>query len=131
MLKKIFTWWNGATIGALFDINRRAKLVGEDEMGNRFFEEPNATIEGRKRRYVIYKSYAEASMVTPDWHGWLHHTFEEPPTKEPFLIKAWEKPHRANLTGTVFAHRPKGSIALIGEKKQKGAINSDYEAWVP
>ena len=30
MLKSIFTWWNGATIGARFDIGRRAVLVGKD-----------------------------------------------------------------------------------------------------
>ena len=28
MLKAIFTWWNGATMGARFDIGRRAALVG-------------------------------------------------------------------------------------------------------
>lgn len=132
MLKKIFTWWNGATIGALFDINRRAKLVGEDASGNKYYEEPNATIEGRKRRYVVYKSYAEPSVVSADWHGWLHYTFEEPPTKEPFKIKSWEKPHQPNLTGTVFAYRPKGSLSHVkGEKDKNKSTLADYEAWVP
>ena len=90
MLKKIFTWWNGATIGALFDIGRRAKKVGEDEYGNSYFEEPHATVEGRKRRYVIYKGYAEPSKIPVDWHGWMHYTLDEPPTKAPFKLKSWE-----------------------------------------
>ena len=36
--------------------------------------------DARKRRWVIYNGYAEASKVPPDWHGWLHYTFDEPPT---------------------------------------------------
>ena len=64
MLKRIFTWWNGATLGALFDIHRRAVLVGKDEFGNRYFEEKKPSLEGRKRRYVIYSGLAEASRVS-------------------------------------------------------------------
>ena len=128
VLAKIFTWWNGATLGALFDIGKRASFVGEDEHGNRFFEERKASLEGRKRRYVIYNGYAEPSRVTPDWHGWLHHTFENPPTIEPFQIKSWEKPHVPNLTGTVFAYHPKGSLAAGGQRQK---ASGDYEAWKP
>ena len=128
VLTKIFTWWNGATIGALFDIAKRATLVGEDDQGNRYFEERKASLEGRKRRYVLYKGYAEPSRVPADWHGWLHHTFEQPPTIEPFQVKFWEKPHLPNLTGTVFAYRPKGSLAASGERAKS---SSDYESWSP
>jgi NADH:ubiquinone oxidoreductase subunit len=128
VLDKIFTWWSGATLGALFDIGRRASLVGEDEQGNRYFEEKKASLEGRPRRYVIYKGYAEPSRVPADWHGWLHHTFEKPPTEEPFRLKAWEKPHRPNLTGTIHAYRPSGSLASGGERAK---ATGDYEAWRP
>lgn len=128
MLAKIFTWWNGATLGALFDIGRRAVLVGEDEQGNRYFEEKKPSLEGRPRRYVIYKGYAEPSRVPADWHGWLHHTFAEPPTVAPFRLKAWEKPHQPNLTGTVYAPRPQGSLASTGERPR---ATGDYEAWKP
>jgi NADH:ubiquinone oxidoreductase subunit len=127
-LAKIFTWWNGATLGALFDIGRRATLVGEDEQGNRYYQEKVASLEGRPRRYVIYKGYAEPSRVPADWHGWLHHTFEAPPTEEPFRLKAWEKPHLPNLTGTRLAWRPKGSLAN-GAARPKAT--GDYEAWTP
>lgn len=130
MIKKIFTWWNGATIGALFDINRRAKKVGEDEYGNSYYEEPLATIEGRKRRYVIYNGYAEASKVPVDWHGWLHYTFENTPIEEPFKLKGFEKPHRPNLTGTIFASRPKNSIANIS-KENNAKTGLGYDSWSP
>ena len=74
MLKSIFTWWNGATIGARFDIGRRAVFVGKDDVGNKYYEERKVSLEGRKRRYVIYNGYAEPTKVPADWHGWLHHT---------------------------------------------------------
>jgi NADH:ubiquinone oxidoreductase subunit len=128
VLGKIFTWWNGATLGAMFDIGKRADLVGQDDQGNRYFEERKATLEGRKRRYVMYNGYAEPSRVPVDWHGWLHHTFEVPPTIEPFLLQSWEKQHQPNLTGTIFAYRPKGSLASLTSSDKK-AIG--YEAWEP
>ncbi len=128
VLAKIFTWWNGATLGTLFDIARRATLVGEDSEGNRYYQENKASLEGRPRRYVIYNGYAEPSRVPADWHGWLHHSFAEPPTERPFQLKSWEKPHRPNLTGTRFAWRPKGSLANGGDR---AAATGDYEAWKP
>jgi NADH:ubiquinone oxidoreductase subunit len=128
MLKRIFTWWNGATIGALFDIGRRGVFVGEDEQGNRFFEERRPSLEGRKRRYVIYNGLAEASRVSPDWHGWMHHTVADPPTVKPLKRQAWEKPHQPNMTGTVRAYRPKGSLSRGGVRQ---ASSADYEAWTP
>jgi NADH:ubiquinone oxidoreductase subunit len=128
MLTRIFTWWNGATLGALFDIGRRGVFVGEDEQGNLYYEERRPSIEGRKRRYVIYNGLAEASRVTPDWHGWMHHTISDPPTVSPLKRQKWEKPHEANMTGTVRAYRPKGSLARGGVRQ---ASTTDYEAWSP
>lgn len=130
-LKTIFTWWNGATAGIHFTVARRGRFVGEDENGNRYFEardDRDSYDRGRKRRWVIYKGYADASKVTPDWHGWLHHTFEEPPTVEPFVVKSWEKAHRPNLTGTLHAYRPQGAISQGGERQR---ATGDYEAWTP
>jgi NADH:ubiquinone oxidoreductase subunit len=128
MLKRIFTWWNGATLGALFDIGRRGAFVGEDEYGNRYYEEKKPSLEGRKRRYVIYKNLAEASLVTPDWHGWMHHIVDEPPTVAPMKRQSWELPHLPNQTGTVRAYRPKGSLARGGVRATSTA---DYESWTP
>ncbi|HVY03141.1 MAG TPA: NADH:ubiquinone oxidoreductase subunit NDUFA12 [Caulobacterales bacterium] len=127
MLKRIFTWWNGATIGALYDIGRRATQVGEDEQGNRYFQERRASRDGRPRRYVLYNGVAEASRVPPDWHGWLHYTIDEPPTVAPLRRQAWERPHRPNMTGTIYAYRPQGSLAREGEAHGE----PDYEAWTP
>lgn len=128
MLDKIFSWWSGATIGTLFDVGRRGAFVGEDEMGNRYFQERKTSLDGRHRRWVLYKGYAEGSKVSPDWHGWMAHTFEHPPTTEPFSLKAWEKSHVPNMTGTLNAWRPKGSLAEGGDRPK---ATGDYEAWKP
>ncbi len=130
MLKNIFTWWNGSTIGIRFTLGRRGVFIGKDELGNSYYEAKDAkdSYDGRKRRYVVYNGYAEASKVSPDWHGWLHHTFEHPPTVEPLVRQSWERDHIPNLTGTVHAWRPQGSIARGGERQK---ATGDYEAWRP
>jgi NADH:ubiquinone oxidoreductase subunit len=131
VLKTLFTWWNGATPGVYFTAWKRGSLVGQDAEGNRYYEARDARDsydDKRKRRWVIYKGYAEASKVPPEWHGWLHHTFDEPPTKEPLKRRSWEKDHIPNLTGTVEAWRPAGSIARAGERPH---ATGDYEAWSP
>lgn len=131
MLKTLFTWWNGATLGVILTAKRRGVLIGTDELGNKYYEAKDTKDSydpGRKRRWVIFNGYAEASKVPPEWHGWLHYTFDEPPTRAPLPRKAWEKDHRPNLTGTVHAWRPKGSIARGGERPK---ATGDYEAWSP
>ena len=90
MLKAIFTWWNGATMGQRFHIGRRGVFVGQDDYGNRYFEarDNSDSYDQRKRRWVIYSGYAEASKVPAEWSGWLHYTLDEPPTREPLKRRA-------------------------------------------
>ena len=129
LLAKTFTWWNGATIGTLFTIAKRGELVGTDEFGNRYYQSrDNSSYDGRKRRWVIYDGYAEASKVAPDWHGWLRYTFDEPPSEGGMARRSWERPHLPNLTGTPMAWRPKGSLASEGRRP---AATGDYQAWTP
>jgi NADH:ubiquinone oxidoreductase subunit len=70
----------------------------------------------------------EASRVPPDWHGWLHHTYGEPPTRAPLKAKSFEAPHQPNLTGTDGAYRPDGSLAKGGVRPP---ATGDYQAWKP
>lgn len=130
MISQLFTWWNSTTFGTSFTLWRRgAKKVGEDEQGNRYFEETTPSrSDGSTRRWVIYHGVAEASRVPPDWHGWLHHTFEAPPTDEPFMTKSWEKAHLPNMTGTPLAYHPKGSLSVAGGAS---AVKAGYDAWSP
>ena len=120
-LKRLLTWWNSQTLGTQIFTWRKGVKVGEDEQGNIYYQTRDA-----KRRWVIINGECEATRVTPDWHGWLHFTYDEPPTKAPFVHKAWEKPHQENLTGTAAAYAPAGSI-----RKGDLAQRRDYEAWQP
>lgn len=118
---RAFTWWGGQTLNTQLYTWRKGVRVGEDDQGNVFYQ----TRDG-KRRWVIYSSEAEASKVSPDWHGWLHHTFDNSPADNPLPHKEWEKPHQENLTGTAAAYAPPGSIL-----QAKPAARADYEAWQP
>lgn len=120
-LKRIVTWWNGQTLGTQLWTARNGVKVGEDDQGNVYYE----TRDG-KRRWVIYNGEAEASRVAAEWHGWLHHTWDQPPTKAPLKHKPWEMPHQENLTGTAAAYAPPGSI-----RRPEPVARRDYEAWQP
>jgi NADH:ubiquinone oxidoreductase subunit len=122
-LNWLVTWWNGHTIGTWIYTKRHGRLVGEDVFGNAYYQ----TADG-KRRWVLYKNIAEASMVPAEWHGWLHHTVDNPPTVEPPKVKPWEREHRPNLTGTPLAQKPSGSLAASGQRPH---ATGDYEAWQP
>ena len=127
MLKQIFTWWNGHTVNTVFDIKRRSKFVGEDEYGNRYFEDKKKSLEGRHRRYVMYRGLAEPSKVPAEWHGWLHHTLETPPVVEPLLRREWETDHTPNMTGTPYAEKP----ARAGASEDTQTPSGAYEKWTP
>ncbi|MDQ2095334.1 NADH:ubiquinone oxidoreductase subunit NDUFA12 [Rhodalgimonas zhirmunskyi] len=120
-LLRSLIWWDGSTLNTQLFTWRKGVKVGEDAQGNVFYR----TADGKKR-WVIYNGEAEATRVDADWHGWLHHTFEEPPSKAPLPHKPWEKPHLENLTGTPLAYAPAGSIRNAAPKER-----SDYEAWKP
>ena len=120
---EIFAWWTGTTIGTRLFTLRKGVMVGEDELGNRYYRERSGA-----RRWVVYRDLADASKVPPDWHGWLHHTAAEPPTEMGYRPKAWQKPHLPNMTGTADAYRPPGSTLRAGHRPH---ATGDYEAWKP
>ncbi|NEX44615.1 NADH:ubiquinone oxidoreductase subunit NDUFA12 [Pseudotabrizicola algicola] len=123
-LKRLLTWWNSQTIGTQIFTARKGIKVGEDDQGNIYYQTADA-----KKRWVIYNGEMEASRVSPEWHGWLHFTWDEPPTKAPLRRKAWEKPHQENLTGTAGAYAPAGSLRRVAPAS--AAPRADYEAWQP
>ena len=128
-IKRIFTWWNGATFGTLLQV-RGGNKIATDEFGNTYYEQRDkargAGYDGRKRRWVTYKGYADASRIPPEWHGWLHHMYDEPPSETPLPRQSWELDHHPNLTGTAYAYKPKGSLDKGGARDK---VTGDYEAW--
>lgn len=120
-IKRIFTWWDGQSFGTQLWTRRNGSRVGEDEQGNVFYRTSDDS-----RRWVIYNGDNEATRVSPEWHGWLHHTWDEPPSEAALAHKDWEKPHHKNLTGTAAAYAPAGSI-----RRAAPVERADYEAWTP
>ena len=126
LLKRIFTWWDGATIGAGLFIRRHGAQVGSDALGNIYFESKRP-VNGYTRRWVIYDGSNDASRVPPEWFGWLHHMTDLVPDALP-PVRTWEKPAVPNLTGTPVAYRPAGALERGGNR---AAATGDYEAWSP
>lgn len=128
---RLFTWWNGQTFGTQLWTWLYGESVGKDEFGNHYFRTRGGKIDpalGFERRWVVYNGYAEASMIPPSWHGWMHHTVDVPPTDETYRAHEWEKPHRPNLTGTPAAYRPSGSTLARGRRPR---ATGDYKPWTP
>ena len=123
ILSKIFTWWDGATIGTALYSWRKGKAFGEDDAGNRYFQ----SVDG-KRRWVMYAGANDASCVSPDWHGWLHHTHDGQPESYLPPARGFETEALPNLTGTDAAYRPAGALEKGGRRAR---VTGDYEAWSP
>jgi len=132
-LSKIFTWWDGATIGTMLDSARHGDKVGTDAQGNTYFRAKKPFPKGhpwagRERRWVIYTGANDASNVPAEWHGWLHGTFDGVP--ESFLPppRIWEADYTPNATGTANAYRPQGALENGGVRAR---ATGDYEPWSP
>lgn len=120
-LLRAVTWWNGSTLNTQIYTARKGVKVGEDDQGNVYYRTADDS-----KRWVIFNGEVEGSRISPDWHGWLHRTWDEPPSEKPLPHKPWEKPHQENLTGTALAYAPAGSL-----RRSKPVERRDYEAWSP
>ncbi len=130
-LQRFFSWWQGGTWNTFWHTRRHGELVGHDEFGNAYYRTRGGKIHpdlGFERRWVIYKGESEGSSTPTGWFGWLHHIVDTPPTDENYQPREWQKPFRANQTGTPNAWRPQGSLYRSG---QRPAATGDYEAWTP
>lgn len=123
ILAKIFTWWNGATIGTALYSSRNGTLVGEDDLGNRYYKAKKGD-----RRWVIYNGANDAARVAPEWHGWLHGTFDGEPDSYLPPVRGWELDRPGNPTGSTEAYRPKGALE---SGVRRARATGDYEAWSP
>lgn len=131
ILIETFTWWNGQTMGTRFYTWRFGEKVGTDEFGNTYYRYKGGKIDptlGFERRWVIFNGLAEATAIPPGWHAWMHQRSDVPPSEENYTPREWEKPHRANPTGTANAYRPPGSTLGTGHRP---AVTGDYRAWTP
>jgi NADH:ubiquinone oxidoreductase subunit len=133
ILGKIFTWWNGATIGTWLNSARTGERVGTDHQGNVYYrarkrQAMDGPFPGRERRWVIYNGANDASRVPPEWHGWLHGSFDGVPESNLPPARIWEVAFTPNATGTRDAYLPQGALERGGHR---APATGDYEAWSP
>lgn len=128
VLGKIFTWWDGATLGTSLWSWRHGEQVGTDAQGNAYYRSKRKGPGGRERRWVIYQGANDASRVPAEWHGWLHGSFDGVPESNLPPPHIWEADYTPNATGTAAAYRPAGALERGG---RRAAATGDYEAWSP
>ena len=123
ILKQIFTWWDGATIGTSLFTRRNGREVGRDVAGNIYYE-------GKKdgRRWVIYNGSNDAGRLPPEWYAWMHRQIDGHPDEALPPAPKFLKAPTGNRTGTPEAYRPTGSLEKGGRRQ---AASGDYEAWTP
>ena len=140
ILSKIFTWWDGATLGTMLWAKRAgAQHVGTDTHGNRYFRaaprkapnakgRPNGSYTQAEKRWVIYNGPNDASRVPSEWHGWLHGSYDGVPESYLPPPHVWEVDYTPNSTGTADAYLPRGALQRGGNR---APTTGDYEAWSP
>ncbi|CAD5213144.1 unnamed protein product [Bursaphelenchus okinawaensis] len=56
-------------------------LIGTDKFGNKYFQDDGNSIPAD--RWVVFGEKQDVTQVPPEWHRWLHHMTDEPPTVKP------------------------------------------------
>ena len=124
LLKFLFTWWNGNTVGTKLYTYLKGKKVGEDYFGNYFYESRD-----KRNRWCIYSYQSDASKISPEWNSWLRFITNSCPTDEAMTYE-WQKSFSGNLTGLDGAYKPE--ILRANKKNEElDRYQSDYKAWKP
>ena len=121
---KIFTWWNGASVGTALFTRSKGEEVGRDDAGNIYYRHK----KDPARRWVIYNGSNDGSRVPPGWQAWLRGTIADLPDKALGPVRTFQKTPEPNLTGTMAAFRPDGAL---GSGKVRPASTGDYQPWMP
>ena len=114
LFKKIFIWWNQDTFGTRLKTIFFGKFVGDDELGNKYYESKNG------KRWVIYADTIDASKIPVEWYSWMHFTPNKIERTHNLNKYDWQKPHQAILTVTDKAYYP---------YKEKDVTKKKYKFW--
>ena len=124
LLKYLFTWWNGSTVGTSLFTYLKGKKVGEDYLGNSYYESKD-----QEKRWCIYCDQSEASRISPEWNSWLRFISNTVPDSNNNSYE-WQKFFKGNASGLDSAYRP--SIIREGRLNEDlEDYQSDYKAWKP
>ena len=113
-LKQIFVWWNQQTLGTRIYTFLNGTLVGQDELGNKYYEDKK-----KNKRWVIYKGEIDASKISNEWYSWIHFTKNKIELNKNIKKYNWQKKHSPNKTGTNQAYHP----------NKKNEIKRKYTTW--
>lgn len=105
---------NGGVLESLKELHRNdeikhGQLVGEDKFGNRYYE--NNDYFYLRNRWVVFSHKFgydyDASNICPEWHRWMHHGTDKPPSTHPPIVERWMTFDACeNKTGTIDKYVP-------------------------
>ena len=102
------------------------ELKGTDKFGNKYYED--LEMPYGQHRWVEYADIhnPDATMIQPEWHGWMHHMFDETPAEVDMQfanLQSHDTPHSiyANHVGLI-AHEsdPKYDQTATSFYRQRG-----------
>ncbi|TPX31280.1 hypothetical protein SeMB42_g07781 [Synchytrium endobioticum] len=83
----------------IMDYARAGTLVGKDVFGNEYYQDKQDM--NNRDRWVMYSKWNyDASQIPAEWHAWMHHSIDEPPTQVLPPSPIFQEPFKENLTGT-------------------------------
>ncbi|KAF8062791.1 NADH dehydrogenase [ubiquinone] 1 alpha subcomplex subunit 12 [Scenedesmus sp. PABB004] len=118
---------DGNLFVTIFEKGPTGKLVGTDAHGNKYYEDEGTSYN--RKRWVVYSDLTNynASVVPPEWHGWLNYINDFAPTAHDFKRPVYAIEAGVTKTGTPAAYQPKGSWTNAHGKRNW----LKYEAWAP
>ena len=84
-------------IGTLLELARNdeikhGELVGEDKFGNKYYQ--NNDYMFLRNRWVVFSHEKgwdyDATNIPPEWHRWMHHGTDKPPSTHPRQWERWQ-----------------------------------------
>lgn len=82
------------------DVTRTGTLVGEDKFGNKYYEDNSYFMP--RNRWVVYPEKVwldyDASQIPSEWHRWIHHVCDNPPTIDKPVDHKWILDHKENTS---------------------------------
>ncbi len=80
------------------------ELKGVDQFGNHYYEDKDLPFG--QHRWIEYADIhnPDAAMIQPEWHGWMHHVFDETPAEVDHRFAKIETTTLSDSTGAYDTH---------------------------
>ena len=100
---KLYTWMYG-------------KLVGTDEVGNKYYTNSENHKDLNAKRWVIFNGEIEASKIPDQWYSWMHYISNKIENSHDLKKYDWQKEHLPNQTGSENSYHPKKNKNAVKKK---------------